>query len=163
MRKIILGRLLVMGAISFTACYAFAQGVISPTDFFTQVAAFVQSIGGLSTLLKISGVIMLIIASMKVTFLNTLIWSKLGSLQIWVAPVLGLIAGILSLGTGLTLPAAFAYISAGGGAVYMHEIMDLVKAIPGIGSTYVAIINFLENLLGGPAANPPPAAAQLKK
>lgn len=162
-KNMILGRLFVMGAVAFTACYAFAQGVTSPSDFLTQVVAFVQSLGGMSTLLKISGAIMLVIASLKVSILNTWIWSKLGNIQIWVAPVLGLIAGILSLGTGLTLPAAFAYITAGAGAVYLHEIMDLVKSIPGIGSIYVSIINFLESVLGGPASQPPVLAPQVAK
>lgn len=147
-------RMGLIGILAFTACYALAQTAISPADFVTQVANFVQSMGGMTTMLKISGIILLVIASMKVTFLNTLIWAKLGNYQIWVAPALGLAAGILSLGSGLTLPAAFAYASAGGGAVYIHEILDLVKAIPGIGSIYVSVINFVEGMFGGPAANP---------
>lgn len=169
MRKTdIMSRLFVMGILMFTACYAFAQTtVISPGDFVTQVAAFVQSMGGMITMLKISGIILLLIASMKVTVINQFLWSKLGNGQIWVAPGLGLIAGVLSLGTSLTFPAAFAYLTAGAGAVYLHEVLDLVKQIPGIGPIYVSIINAVEGLLGGPASQPAPVqpvdpAAQVK-
>ncbi len=129
--------------------------VLAPSDFFAQVLAAIQGFGGLSTMLKISTVIMLIIASMKVSFLNTNVWSKLGSAQVWVAPVLGLIGGALSLGTGATPVSAasiFAYVTAGAGAVFLHEILDSVKAIPGIGAIYVTIINLVEGALGGPAS-----------
>lgn len=159
MKTNMLVNLFITGIMLFAGCYAFAQDVLSPGDFVNQVASFVQGIGGMSTMLIVSGVIMLIIASMKVSILNQWIWSKLGSVQIWVAPSLGLIAGVLSLGSGITLPAAFAYVTAGAGAVYLHEILDQVKNIPGIGAIYVSIITTVEGWLGGPAASAP----QLKK
>jgi len=150
---------LVMAFAGLYAMTAFSQTVppatVSPGDFLTQVLAAIQSFGGLSTMLKISAVIMLIVASMKVSYLNTLIWSKLGAAQVYFAPVLGLIAGCLGLGTpGVAVTGAtiFAYVSAGGGAVFLHEILDSVKAIPGIGAVYVTVINLIESALGGPAA-----------
>jgi hypothetical protein len=162
---------------SFVCAYAytaFAQTpsptppgvVLAPQDFFAEVLSSIQGFGGLSTLLKISAVITLIVASMKVTFLNSLIWKHLGAAQVYVAPALGLIGGLLAIGTGgapVNAASVFAYISAGAGAVFLHEILDSIKAIPGLGSFYVAIINMVSNALGGPTPPPPPAVAASAK
>lgn len=140
---------------TFVFTYARAdETVVAPADFFAQVMQFVHDFGGLSSLMKISGVIMLIIASMKVSGLNDLIWAKLGAAQAWVAPLLGLIGGILGLGQAgpITAASVFAWVSAGAGAVFLHEILDSVKAIPGIGQIYVTIINLIEGALGGPSS-----------
>lgn len=135
----------------FVCFYTFADdSVIAPQDFLTQVLAAIQSLGGLSWALKIAAVITVIISSMKVSFLNQLIWSKLGAFQAWVAPVLGLVAGIISLyGSGsVSLAALFAYVSAGAGAVILHELLDTAKAIPGLGATWVWVIGLIEGALG---------------
>ena len=140
--------------ICFTTCYAFAQDV-APVDFFTQVLTAIKTFGGLSWVLKISSIVTLLIASMKVSFLNQYLWTKLGAAQAWVAPILGLIAGILSLMSGgqpLSIAALLAYLSAGSGAIILHELLDSLKALPGLGAIYVAAINVIENVLGGPAS-----------
>lgn len=147
-------RLALMLSMLFVCVYAFADdSVIAPQDFFVQVLDAIKSFGGLTQLLKISAVITLVIASMKVSFFNDLIWSKLGAAKVYVAPVLGLIAGALGLGAGgvpVTGALVFAYVTAGAGAVFLHEILDSVKAIPGIGSVYIMLINMLQAALGGP-------------
>jgi hypothetical protein len=145
--------LMLFMSIVFVATYAFADGdVITPQDFFAQVLATIQKIGGLPMMGKISAVILLIVASMKVSFLNEWIWSKLGAYKAAAGLVLGLVAGILGLGTDQPITGAlvFAYVTAGGGAVVLHELLDMVKAIPGIGSAYVMIINLIQSFLGGP-------------
>lgn len=139
--------------ILFFSIGALAQDVIQPADFFSQVLKAIKDFGGISTMLKIASVITLIIASMKVSYLNTLIWSKLGSWKVYMAPFLGLIGGILGLGVAgvpVTVASVFAYVSAGAGAVFLHEILDTVKAIPGIGPVYVTIINLISGALNGP-------------
>lgn len=131
---------------------------VEPADFFAQIAAAVASFGGLSAMLKISSVIMLVVASMKVSFLNDLVWSKLGAAKVWVAPLLGLIAGVLGLGVGdapINFASILAFVTAGAGAVALHQLLDSIKAIPGIGTMYVTVINLIQGLLGGPK---PPAA-----
>lgn len=145
----------------FSFAFAFAQEVavslpLPPADFLSQVLQAIQGFGGLSTVAKISTIILLIVASMKVTILNQYIWSKLGEAKAWVAPLLGLIAGVLGIGAGgqpITLASVFAYVAAGGGAVILHELLDSLKAIPGIGPIYVAIIDFISEsvVLGGKA------------
>lgn len=138
----------------FTA-YAFAQdAALPPEEFFKQVLATLQSLGGMYPTVKLSALITLAISSMKVTYLNTVIWSKLGKLQIWLAPLFGLLAGVLALGRDLTPASALAYITVGMGAVFVHEIFDMIKLIPGIGPFWVFIINMIEGSLGGGAPKP---------
>lgn len=139
----------------FIVGFAFADdSVISPGDFLTQVFTAIKGFGGVPWVGKISVIVLLVIASFKVSFLNNLIWSKLGNFKAWAAPILGLVAGLLAMGGGLTLPGVFAYISAGAGAILLHELLDTVKAIPGLGAIYVEIINVVEGALGGGQATP---------
>lgn len=144
--------LFAMGMTMLFGLFAFADSaVLAPQDFLAQVLQAIQSFGGLSMMMKISTVILLVVASMKVSFLNQLVWSKLGSYQALVGPVLGLIAGILGLGNGgasITLASVLAYVAAGGGAIVLHELLDMVKAIPGLGAMYVSAIELIESMLG---------------
>lgn len=138
-------------AVLLSLC-AYAQATDTPTlDFLTQFLNTVKGFGGLTWAAKVSSIIMLLVASMKVSVLNDLIWKKFGEKQVWVAPLLGLVGGLLVLGfdpgSKLTLAGVLAYVTAGAGAVYLHEILDLVKAIPGLGSAYVALITLIENSL----------------
>lgn len=142
---------LLLFFLSFSTIIAFAQDAVAPQDFLSQVLKFIQSWGGIPMMAKVAGVILLLVASMKVSFLKPY-WDKLGSLQAWVAPILGLIAGILGLGSGgapITLASIFAYMSAGAGAVVLHELLDTVKAVPGIGPLWVSVIAIIESSLGG--------------
>lgn len=118
-------------------------------DFLTQVFEAIKSFGGLPTVLKLALLISLLISSMKVTVLRTLIWDKLGAFKVWAAPILGLIAGLLGVyGEGdFSLAKAFAYMSAGAGAIIVHELLDSVKALPKIGKVYVTIIELIQKAL----------------
>jgi len=133
-------------------CFAQATDTpVAPADFLVQVIQFIQQSGGMTWFAKVAGIIMLVVGSMKVTVLNQWIWSKLGSLQVWLAPALGLIGGYLTsltTGTPVNFASLMAFLAAGVGATYLHEILDLVKAIPGLGAIYVSIINAIENLPG---------------
>ena len=136
----------------FLPLFVFAQAAELPAvDFFTQLMETVKGFGGFTGVGKISAVIVLLIASMKVSFLNQMLWSKLGKIQAAVAPVLGLIGGILMAGMNGKLPTpaeAMVYISAGVGAIFLHEVLDLIKMTPGIGPMWVSLINLIEGFLG---------------
>lgn len=151
--KILSAKLLaIFLGVMFVGTYAFADAsVVAPQDFLAQVLAAIHQMGGLSMMLKISAIITLVIASFKVSFLNQYVWSKLGAFKVWAAPLLGLIAGVLGLGVSgpVTAPMVFAYVAAGGGAVFLHEILDSVKAIPGLGDIYKSLIDIVEGALGG--------------
>jgi hypothetical protein len=149
-------------ALSFLTAYAFAADVVTPGDFFAQVLDVITKFGGLTFVLKVAAIITLVISSMKVSVLNDLIWSKLGAFQAWVAPILGLLAGILHLadnGASISWASVFAYLSAGAGAIILHELLDSVKALPGLGEFWVGLIAAVEKLLGGPSS----AWAQARK
>ncbi len=135
-----------------------ASGDSAP--FFAQVLEAIQKMGGLPTLLKVSTVILLLVASMKVSFLNDLIWSKLGPYKSLAGTALGLIAGLVGLfggGAPVTIASVFAYLGAGVGATGLHELLDDIKALPGIGPVYLSIISMIESVLGG--AKKPDVAA----
>lgn len=130
---------------------AWASDPESSQDFFASVLAAIQSLGGLPWIGKIALIITLLVSSMKVTVLDDLVWNRLGKFQAWLAPILGLVAGILTLGAGgqISLAGIFAYISAGAGALLLHELLDTVKAIPGLGPLWISLIGVVEGALGG--------------
>lgn len=123
-------------------------------NFLAQVLETVHALGGLPWAGKIASVVLLIIAAFKVSVLNDLVWSKLGAFKAVAAPVLGLVAGVLMLSVspgGITVAGLLAYVGAGAGAVLLHELLDMVKAIPGIGPLWVTVIGVIEGALGGQA------------
>lgn len=129
---------------------AFAQSAPNPDLYFlSQVIDAVKTFGGLSWAMKISTIVLLAIGSMKVSFIQPL-WAKLGAAQAFVAPLLGLVIGALSL-SPFSWAGMLAYMGAGAGAIAIHELLDALKAFPGLGPMYVAVINWLESILGAPA------------
>lgn len=137
---------------------AFAQSAVpQPADtvegLLTQTLTFIKQFGGLPWVLKIAGISAILISTFKISAIRELTWDKLGNAKVWAAPVLGLVFGILSLGTDLTWASALAYVSAGAGAIILHELLDSLKAIPGIGSVWVSIIEVIQSLLGGKKQN----------
>lgn len=128
--------------------------------FLALVLDTVKDFGGLPVLMKISAVITVLVSSLKVAPITRVLWSRLGWAQVLVAPVLGLLAGVLALGatgTPVTPALLFAYVTAGGGAVFLHELLDGLKGAPGIGHVYVTAIDWIEALLT-PSAVKRPAA-----
>lgn len=152
MKKIFVLSAFVVASVFAIPALADAGAALSPQDFAAQVMQSVQGFGGLPWVAKIAVIVTLIIASMKVSVLDDMVWNRLGKFQAWFAPILGLLGGILSLtlnGGQITLPRAFAYMSAGAGAVILHELLDTVKALPGIGAIWVQLIGVVEGALGG--------------
>ncbi len=137
---------------------AYAQDTLpQPADtvegFFNQTLNFIRQFGGLPWVLKIAGISAILISTLKISAIRELTWDKLGNAKVWAAPILGLLFGVFSLGTDLTLASALAYISAGAGAIILHELLDSLKAIPGIGTVWVSIIDVIQSLLGGKKQN----------
>lgn len=118
-------------------------------SFVQQVFDLIGSFGGLPWMAKIAGVITVIISSMKVSFIRPL-WDKLGEAKVWLAPILGLVAGVMGMGVDITWASAIAYVTAGAGAVIFHELLDTIKAIPGLGSMWVSVIDFISIILRAP-------------
>lgn len=132
----------------FIPWMAIAQdaAAVPVADWLGQLLAVIKDFGasGMTWQVKAAAIIMLIVSSMKVSVLNDWFWSKLGKFQIWFAPALGLLAGIVNALSGGSWSDVWAYVAAGGGAVFLHELLDLVKMIPGIGSMWISLINIIE-------------------
>lgn len=125
-----------------------AAPTLSTDSLISAVSTVIQNFGGLSWTLKIACIVLLIIAFMKVSILSSF-WAKLGKFQAYAAPILGLLLGILTLSVSgpISLAGVMAYLAAGSGAILLHEILDTIKAIPGLGSVYVGIIDAIESVL----------------
>ena len=147
-----MGKFLALLGVLLFGSFAYAQS--DDLAFLSQVLNYIDQFGGLKWMGQVAGGIAIIISSMKVSFLHKL-WDKVGSFKAYVAPVLGLIAGVLSLGVNpeqeISWAAVMAYVTAGAGALIVHELLDAVKAIPGLGKIWVSVIDFLKIILKGPA------------
>lgn len=156
---------IALGAYSFQAFADGAAQVASSAPsldqaFFDQVLSSVKAFGGMPWMLKVATVMVLVLSSMKVSFLAPL-WAKLGALQSWAGMLLGLVSGILMLGVngGFSWAGVAAYMFAGAGAVILHELLDSLKALPGLGPIWVSLIDLFEKIPGlgsggQPAAKP---------
>lgn len=139
----------------FAGYVATAQEVVEMPvqDFLGQVLQTIEQFGGMKWMGQVAAVLAILISSMKVSFLNELVWQKLGEAKAWLAPALGVLYGVFSMWAGegeLTWAGVLAYFAAGAGAVVLHELLDTIKAVPGIGSVWVTIINIIKGVLGGP-------------
>jgi hypothetical protein len=125
-----------------------AAPTLSTDSLISAVSTVIQNFGGLSWTLKIACIVLLIIAFMKVSFLSSF-WARLGKFQTYAAPVLGVVLGLLTLSVSgpMSLAGVMAYLAAGSGAILLHELLDTIKAIPGLGSVYVGIIDAIESIL----------------
>ena len=128
---------------------------LSLSDFITQIFAAAQNLGGVSWMLKVAFGVMVLVGALKMTALAPF-WEKLGAFKAWAAPVLGMILGVLLLGAGgkLTLAGIFAYIGSGAGAVFLHQFIKTIKAIPGIGPIFTGILDAIEGTLPEKLAKP---------
>ncbi len=128
-------------------------------QFLSDVMATMQKLGGLPWSLKVASASLILVAAFKVSVLDDLLWKKLGGLQAFAAPTLALVSGLaIMLAQGqLTLAGAGAYLISGAGAIALHELLDAMKMIPGLGPIYVSMITLIESKLGGnPVPNPGP-------
>ena len=104
--------------------------------------------------LKLSGLITLLISTMKVSFMRPL-WDKLGNWKWALSFVLSFAAALLGQGSSITLGSALLYLSAGPGALALHELIDKVKAIPGLNKYIGMAISLIELVLRKPGAEAP--------
>ncbi len=110
-----------------------------------------------SLLANVAGGVLILISTMKVSFIKPL-WDKLNDgAKGWLGPVLGLVAGL----AGMLMNGQFSWsvllAAAAGGTLtpYLHDMLDLIKKIPGLGSLWVSIIEIIEKVLFAPKEQPP--------
>lgn len=124
---------------------------VLPIDaFFNQVLVLVKTFGGIPWTLKVAGIIQILIALTKVSFFRP-VWDMAGPYKAIVAPALGFFAGIFLMDASqISLAGLAAYTFAGAGAIVLHQMLDGIKGIPGIGAQYVAVVNFISKFLKAP-------------
>lgn len=130
---------------------AFAQEV-GDIDMLSRILQYVKDFGGLGSFAKISGAITLLLSLTKVSFIKPL-WDKLGDFKAYAGPALGFLAGLFNAFTGNKFDWAVvaAWTFAGSGSVFLHEILDTIKAIPGVGTLWVTVIEIIKGILKAPA------------
>jgi hypothetical protein len=154
----ILGCFLAIVSLIFmsTLLYAADAVVVSPdTDFINAVFALVKGWGGLSSAVKISSVITLVISTFKVSYFKG-IWNslkitingKVVSFQMLAVPVLSIVIGLIGQGN-ISLQAIVAYCVMGAGAVYFHELLDIIKELPIASPIFKVIMSVITSILGG--------------
>jgi hypothetical protein len=146
--KLYLGFMAVL-SFFFAAAFAFADAPapVPVSDFLAQVIQVIHDMGGLSGVGKVSAIVALIVGSMKVDQVKSLLWDKLPKgAQPWLAPILGLIAGILSLHP-ITFAGIFTYAFSGAGAIIVYELLDSVKVAAAANALVSSIIGMIQGLL----------------
>lgn len=158
MRFFLVVSLFCMSTIALGEEVTLPSMALSPADFLTELADAARHMGGLSTFAKVAVIITLIVSSIKVTAFRDRVWSRLGPAQVLVGPTLALVAGLLGLmgdsGTPLSLASVVAYLTAGGGAILLHQALDALKSLPGLGAPYQKAIATVEQTLGAPPKKP---------
>jgi hypothetical protein len=102
-----------------------------------------------------SMIVMLIIASMKNSALRSMIWDKMKWGKVFVAPVLSLIlviAAQLKGGHPVDFKSLMLAMVTGAGALALHEILDGIKYLPGVGPMWVSLIDLIGKFLKKPDA-----------
>ena len=101
-------------------------------------------------LLSISAIITFIISTMKNSILRKYIWDKLGSAQIFLAPVLALIGFAFTV-TPFSAKTVVMAIVTGAGATYLANLLKAIRGISGLGTVWCQILDFFGGLLGKPS------------
>lgn len=122
--------------------------------FINQVIDTVKLLGGGEWLAAVAACCTLIVGSMKIPGIREKLWDKLTvkgfKLQVFVAPLVGLIGGIISLKieTGhIQLRPVLAYLAAGSGAIILYELLDAVKLTVATNKVASSVIGGVQGVL----------------
>lgn len=137
--------MLVFGVIKI----AFAEDPTATSvvqDFFSALG----SMKGMQWQLAAASFITILISALKVSAWRPL-WNKLGWFKAFLAPMLSIFVVMLTAMSAGNFgwKSAVTALVTGGGALAIHELLDSFKGIPGIGGTWLAIIEWVSKMLGG--------------
>lgn len=130
---------------------------VSNMDLLGMMLKLFSSWQSAGMLAGMSALVMLIIASLKNSMLRAMVWDKLKWGKVFVAPVMSIVLvfmGMMAKGMTIDGKAVLAALFVGGGAVALHEILDGLKQVPGIGGIWVNLIDMAGKLLGKPSDKP---------
>lgn len=103
------------------------------------------------TLALIMAIITILIGVLKNSALRGYFWDKLGWFKVLLAPALGMIYCLLAVKQAGSTEYMAAMLM-GFGSTSLHELLDGIKQIPGLGPTYVAVIDIVGGILGNKKA-----------
>ena len=142
--------------------FADAAPVVAAPDALTawigSVGALIAGFGGMAWYAKVSAIIMLVIGTSKLSFVENIFWNKLSpTLQTLLPAILGFLAGAV-LVQPFNFGAMIAYGSAGLGANFIYELLDMAKIPAASNAMVMMVINIIQSALKRPAPPAPPAA-----
>jgi len=161
--RVLAGMILAVAAYFLATSLGFFQlyaqnAMVGTSDagFMGEIFALVKAWGGLSSAVKISSVITLIISSIKVSFFKPY-WDKLKfkvngqeyNVQVLFVPLLSIVIGVVGQGK-ISFNAMTAYIVMGAGAVYLHEILDVIKSLPIVSPIFQVVVSVIGFIFGKP-------------
>ena len=146
-------KFLVLFSMLIYSVSLFAQVVPTeelPVDkLFEMLLGLVTSWKTMGTPVKITAIIFLLIATMKNSFARKYVWDKLGWAKILVAPVLSMIAFAVTI-SPFNLKTVVLALVFGAGASYLANVVKAIREIPGLGTVWVQVMDWIGNLLGKP-------------
>jgi hypothetical protein len=128
----------------------FGQDVVNETtlsDLLTQISTIFNSWAAWSVTAKISGILFLAVGSIKNSIISKYTWDKLGKFKFIVAPAFSLIAHLIIV-SPFTWNTVWLALTTGICSGFLADLLDAIKVIPGIGTTWVKIVTWIGSLLG---------------
>jgi hypothetical protein len=97
--------------------------------FISEILSTVGGWKGMPVQFILSGVLALVVSSLKVDFIRSLLWDRLGAAKVLLAPVLSLL-GALVVVQPFTWETVWVALSTGAGAIALYEIVNGLKTLP---------------------------------
>lgn len=113
--------------------------------FANEILSAVSGWKGMPVQFVMAGIVALLVSSLKVDLIRAYFWDKLGAAKVFVAPSLSLI-GALIVVKPFTWATAWIALSTGAGAIALYEILNAVKALPGLAPLASKIVELLMSL-----------------
>lgn len=135
---------------------AFADGEPTGESVLGQLFSTIGNLKGLKWQLALAGFVTVAVSALKVSAWRPL-WDKLGWFKAFLAPILSLAVVYLTAWASGNLGGSTAWLAltTGVGSVALHELLDAVKGIPGVGKVPLMLTDLVAMLLGGTKTLPP--------
>jgi len=110
--------------------------------FISEILSTVGGWKGMPVQFILSGVLALVVSSLKVDFIRSLLWDKLGEAKVLLAPVLALLGALVAV-QPFTWATVWVALSTGAGAIALYEIVNAVKKLPFISPAVSKVLDIV--------------------
>lgn len=111
--------------------------------FISEILSTVGGWKGMPVEFILSGVLALIVSSLKVDLIRSLLWDRLGSYKVLLAPGLSLL-GALVVVQPFTWGTVWVALSTGAGAIALYEIVKALKTLPFISPAVSKVLDLAD-------------------